>query len=162
MLGLGGIAVFSLGYDKEIMPSNAGNTAINCACATHRAPAVFYRFLVMASGQQLTEKCSTKSTVWKYFGLIADDSGRGSQQDNPVCRICGMQVRAATGNTSNLLSHLKNKHPKVHSKVRLLMNREGEKRSGTTDTNQPTLSSVLYAVQPYERGGRRWLELTDS
>ncbi len=159
---MGGIAVFSHGTIKKIIPSNAGNTAINCACAAHRVPAVFYRFLVMASGQQLTEKCSTQSAVWKYFSLIADDSGGGSQQDNPVCRICGMQVRAATGNTSNLLSHLKNKHPKVHSKVRLLMKREGEKRSGTTDINQPTLSSVLYPVQPYERGGRRWLELTDS
>ncbi len=162
VVGLGGIAVFSHGTIKEIIPSNAGNTAINCACAMHRVPAVFYRFLVMASGQQLTEKCGTKSAVWKYFGLIADDSGGGSQQDNPVCRICGVQVRAATGNTSNLLSHLKNKHPKVHSKARLLMKREGEKRSGTTNINQPTLSSVLYAVQPYERGGRRWLELTDS
>ncbi len=79
----------------------------------------------MASGQQLTEKSGTKSAVWKYFGLIADDSGGGSQQDNPVCRICRVQVRAATGSTSNLLSHLKNKHPKVHSKVRLLMKREG-------------------------------------
>ncbi len=98
----------------------------------------------MASGQQLTEKCGTKSAVWKYFGLlIADDSGGGSQQDNPVCRIGGVQVRAATGNTSNLLSHLQNKYPKVHSEVRLLMKREGEKRSGMTDTNQPTLSSVL-------------------
>ncbi len=105
---MGGIAVFSHGTIKEIIPSNAGNTAINCACATHRVPAVFYRFLVMASGQQLTEKCGTKSAVWKYFGLIEDDSGGGSQQDNPVCRICGVQVRAATGNTSNLLSHLKN------------------------------------------------------
>ncbi len=65
-LGLGGIAVFSRGTIKEIIPSNAGNTAINCACATHRVPAVFYRFfffLVTASGQQLTEKCGTKSAV---------------------------------------------------------------------------------------------------
>ncbi len=83
----------------------------------------------MASGQQITEKCGTKSAVWKYFSLIANDSGGGSQQDNPVCRICGVQVRAATGNTSNLLSHLKKKHPKVHSEVRLLMKREGEKRN---------------------------------
>ncbi len=110
---MGGIAVFSHGTIKKIIPSNAGNNAINCACATHRVPAVFYRFLVMASRQQLTEKCGTKSAVWKYFGLIADDSGGGSQQDNPVCRICGVQVRAATGSTSNLLSHLKNKHPKA-------------------------------------------------
>ncbi len=65
----------------------------------------------MASGQQLTEKCGTKSAVWKYFGLIADDSGGGSQQDNPVYQICGVQVMAATGSTSNLLSHLKNKTP---------------------------------------------------
>ncbi len=65
-VGLGGIAVFSHGTIQEIIPSNAGNTAINCACATHRVPAVFYRFLVMASGQQLTEKCGTKSAVWKY------------------------------------------------------------------------------------------------
>ncbi len=62
----------------------------------------------MASGQQLTEKCGTKSAVWKYFSLIVDYSGGGSQQDNPVCQIGGVQVRAATGNTSNLLSHLKN------------------------------------------------------
>ncbi len=31
------------------------------------------------------------------------------------------KFRATTGNTSNLLSHLKNKHPKVHSEVRLLI-----------------------------------------
>ncbi len=91
-VGLGGIAVFSHGTIKEIIPSNAGNTAINCACAAHRVASCILPFLVMASGQQLTEKCGTKSAVWKYFSLIADDSGGGSQQDNPVCRICGVQV----------------------------------------------------------------------
>ncbi len=42
-VALGGIAVYSHDKIKKIIPSNAGNTAINCACATHRVPAVFYR-----------------------------------------------------------------------------------------------------------------------
>ena len=127
--------------------------------------AVFYSSLViMATTQQLTEKYGTKSAVWKHFGLLTDDSGLGIQQDNPVCRICRVQVRATTGNTSNLLSHLKNKHPMVHKELRLQMNKEaGEKQSRPTDSrHQPTLSSVISATQLYERSRKQWAELTDS
>ena len=118
----------------------------------------------MATTEQLTEKYGTKSAVWKHFGLLTDDSGLGIQQDNPVCRICRVQVRATTGNTSNLLSHLKNKHPMVHKELRLQMNKEaGEKQSRPTDSrHQPTLSSVISATQLYERSRKRWAELTDS
>ena len=63
--------------------------------------------LVLVMAGNLTKKYSTKSLVWKHFGLMTDESGGGVQPDSPVCRICGTQVRARTGNTSNLLSHLK-------------------------------------------------------
>ena len=127
--------------------------------------AVFYSSLViMATTQQLTEKYGTKSAVWKHFGLLTDDRGLGIQQDNSVCRICRVQVRATTGNTSNLLPHLKNKHPMVHKELRLQMNKAaGEKQSRPADSrHQPTLSSVISATQLYERSGKRWAELTDS
>ena len=131
----------------------------------HKIAAVFYSSLViMATAQQLTKKYGTKSAVWKHFGLLTDNSGLGIQQDNPVCRICRVQVRAITGNTSNFLSHLKNNHPMVHKELRLQMCKEaGEKQSRPTDSrHQPTLSSVITSTQLYERSGKRWTELTDS
>ena len=118
----------------------------------------------MAARQQLVEKCGTKAPVWKHFGLLAGVSGQGIQPDDPVCRICRMQVRAKAGNTSNLLSHLKNKHPIAYKEVRLDKEKEeSEKQSRMADSRQqPTLSSVVSANQPYERNGRRWTDLTDA
>ena len=83
------------------------------------------------------------------------------QPDTPVCRICGTQIRARTGNTSNYLLSLKNKHSVVHKELRAQM--ESEKQSTKTGSqHRPTLFSVVSKTQPHDRNGRWWTELTDS
>ena len=56
----------------------------------------------------LVKKPNTKSSVWTYFGLEADESDKPlrDKEDSPVCRACKKSVLAKGGNTSNLLTHL--------------------------------------------------------
>ena len=55
----------------------------------------------------LVKKPNTKSSVWTYFGLEADESDKPlrDKEDSPVCRACKKSVLAKGGNTSNLLTH---------------------------------------------------------
>ena len=117
----------------------------------------------MAVGQ-LIEKYGTNSPVWKHFVLMTDESSGGIQPDSPVCRICGTQVRARTGNTSNYLLSLINKHSVVHKESRAQMNAAGSEKQSTKTGSQhrPTLFSVVSKTKPHDRNGRWWTELTDS
>ena len=50
----------------------------------------------------LVKKPNTRSSVWTYFGLEADESDKPLRdKDSPVCRACKKSVLAKGGNTSN-------------------------------------------------------------
>lgn len=51
-----------------------------------------------------------KSMVWIYFGFKADERGRPLNSDEAICRLC-RKIVLAKGNTTNLRSHLKRRHP---------------------------------------------------
>ena len=59
----------------------------------------------------LVSKKKTTSFVWKYFGFETGRNGRPLRVDAPKCRLCQATVAAKDSNTSNLYSHLRNKHP---------------------------------------------------
>ena len=108
-------------------------------------------------------KNGTKSFVWNYFGLIPDQNGRASDERSPVCKICRIPVPAKSGNTSNLLSHLKNNHSRAYTDLRQLMASEEERRRRGTvpkHSSQPTLTEVVGKIQEYERNGKQWNRLT--
>ena len=67
----------------------------------------------------LVAKKNAKSVVWQYFGLEADEKNIPKQEleDQPVCRKCYKRVRAKHGNTSNLLSHLRDNHPDEYAEA---------------------------------------------
>ena len=67
---------------------------------------------------ELTAKLGTKSPVWQYFGLAADDDGKVKSEDQAVCRLCQRIVMAKGSNTSNLQSHLKNHHPLKFAEIK--------------------------------------------
>ena len=46
----------------------------------------------------------TKSKVWQYFEY------KDENKDKATCRLCFTDVSCKTGNTSNLMSHLRCKH----------------------------------------------------
>ncbi|XP_023150324.2 uncharacterized protein LOC111585152 isoform X1 [Amphiprion ocellaris] len=58
----------------------------------------------------LIAKPRSKSMVWLYFGLKADDKGQPLNSREAVCRLCRKIVLAKGGNTTNLRSHLRRRH----------------------------------------------------
>lgn len=59
----------------------------------------------------LVDKKGVKSHVWKYFGFEADDKGNILDNQKPVCKRCHRSFLSKGGNTSNLIKHLKDRHP---------------------------------------------------
>ena len=90
----------------------------------------------------LVDKSGTKLLIWKHFGLISDQKGKGVQPENPVCRICHNRVQAKTGNTSNLLSHLRKKHARHYRELRAQM----EERAVKSQSSQ-LLPALLSGVR---------------
>ncbi|XP_069573884.1 uncharacterized protein [Brachyistius frenatus] len=58
----------------------------------------------------LVSKPKSKSIVWLYFGLKADERGLPLNTGEAVCRLCRKIVLAKGGNTTNLRSHLRRRH----------------------------------------------------
>ena len=72
-----------------------------------------------AEGEQstgLTRKKNAKSVVWDYFGIHVGEDGLPvpGEEQKAVCRSCGKAVLAKGGNTTNLLTHLRDHHPQLH------------------------------------------------
>ena len=116
----------------------------------------------MADGSNeivLVKKKNAKSIVWDYFGLEAEEDGTVSKQNEsrPVCRKCYKRILCKGGNTSNLFSHLRDKHPvlfkeasKGKGTVATSSSREGDATtSGPTTRSQGTLSETIKRRQPY-------------
>ncbi|XP_053177226.1 E3 SUMO-protein ligase ZBED1-like [Scomber japonicus] len=59
---------------------------------------------------------SYKSVVWDHFGFAVDydaDGKRIVNKQSTVCKHCYASVGYATGNTTNMFSHLRRHHPSV-------------------------------------------------
>ena len=56
-------------------------------------------------------KRKTKSCAWEHFGLKTTEDGKPVEDGSAVCRYCKRTVIAHNGNTSNLFSHLRTRHP---------------------------------------------------
>uniref|UniRef100_A0A1X7UD13 BED-type domain-containing protein n=1 Tax=Amphimedon queenslandica TaxID=400682 RepID=A0A1X7UD13_AMPQE len=58
----------------------------------------------------LLPKPGTKSAIWQYFGLKANENGEVLEDSKAFCRLCSRAVMARSGNTSNLMAHVRNNH----------------------------------------------------
>ena len=108
---------------------------------------------------------ATKSPVWSYFGFVAGADGKPANEEKPVCRKCGRTVATKGSNTSNMLSHLRNSHPTIYSRIKgNVGGTAGTKRSlpSTSGTQQQTLAGSFAKVTPYARNSRKWEQLTGS
>lgn len=69
----------------------------------------------MASGEELEDPPSSfKSVVWENFGFPVtynSDGDRVVNKTKTVCRRCSATVNYVSGNTSNMLSHVRRHHP---------------------------------------------------
>ena len=114
----------------------------------------------------LVPKPRTKSAVWNYFRVESDSDGQPSNLSKLVCTKCLTAVSAMHGNTSNLFTHLRRKHPLLFAQV---CNKRSRKKSGTTkrtaepsgSEDQPTIVHAFSQNQKYERKSKKWQKLTN-
>ena len=94
----------------------------------------------------LVKKANSKSIVWNYFGLKANEHGIAlpEEEEGPICRTCKKAVSAKGGNTSNLLTHLRDHHPDLYAEAI-------PHCSQTKATkHQPTLHEVIDKIKKYD------------
>ena len=60
---------------------------------------------------------SRESAIWIHFEKM-DQVAIGTECRMASCKDCGKAVKVLKGNTTNLMSHLRTKHPKIHGEMR--------------------------------------------
>ncbi len=105
---------------------------------------------------ELVAKRNTIAPVWKHFGFEADEKGKPRSPDHPKCRVCHQDVATKDGNTSNLYSHLKNRHPELYLQV------EKKRPSTARPAGHPSLSEAWQRTQTLASSSREHKELTKA
>ena len=80
------------------------------------------------------------------------------KEDHSICKNCSRTVATKSGNTSNLLSHLRNARPEVYKRMK---GSEGSSKTATGGQQQ-TLEGAIARSTPYARNSKRWEKLTNA
>ena len=123
------------------------------------APAVVN--LIARSVPKYMPKPSSKSTIWEYFSYKQDDDRKLIEDDGFFCNICHRSVSAKSGNTSNLMSHLKNSHKSVFAQLKTAKT-SSSTAAKQSPPKQRSIETSFGFVQPYQRQSKKWKELTDT
>jgi hypothetical protein len=94
---------------------------------------------------KLVRKKNTKSIIWNYFGIPEQntESSETNAKDPPTfCLTCKTQVANKGGNTSNLFTHLKQKHPVLHAEA-IKCQESNVAASSKIHEKQPKLPNAL-------------------
>lgn len=99
--------------------------------------------------------------VWDYFGLYADNKGKFMEDGLAVSRWCKSNVRVSSGNTLNLLSHLRTHHPSQYiytnttSTEAIAKENENSLNASSSPTNQTSIPELFTKVQKYKKTMRQ-------
>ena len=109
------------------------------------------------------KKPKAVSIVWDYFGLRSDNEGRAltEKESVPVCRVCLKEVPAKSGNTSNMLVHLREHHPDKCSEAHPKVAKKGIKAKGN-GLVQPTLQQTYERATKYPPQSPTAVELNSA
>jgi len=112
----------------------------------------------------LVAKPKSTSPVWTYFGFEADEDGKAKSDEVAICRSCQRRVKAKGSNTSNLFSHLRVHHPLKFAEVQQAQKQKAntERSRSKVSGKQATIGDVVQKSNQYERGGKKWKQLTDT
>ncbi len=108
------------------------------------------------AAENLVSKKKASSPAWGYFGFKPATEDTPIDETSPVCRLCLKNVSAKSGNTSNLFSHLKNKHPRQYVELR------GAAGPSAAGGSQLTIKESFETSQKYPKNSRRWEQLTNA
>ena len=98
--------------------------------------------------------------MWNYCAV--EKIGEVINKDYGICRTCSQKVPSKNGSTSNLLSHLRTKHANLYLEAQSSMAGSSSRASDSRPADQPSIVDSIESIQKYERGSRRWKELTDA
>lgn len=73
----------------------------------------------MSAPIELYRPAKRKSEVWEFFGYRKDATGRLVEDRHPICKTCGRRIAAKGGNTTNLMSHLRDRHPELFRRMKV-------------------------------------------
>ena len=105
-----------------------------------------------------------RSKVWLYFQKIKSLDG-SARRDCVECTECGKTNKTKTGNTTNLLSHLKIKHPNKYADVKKRAEEEKKraaKRPLEHDSHQITLKTIAKKKTKLETSSSRHKKITEK
>ena len=73
----------------------------------------------MASMINLVQKKNTKSEIWRYFGIKANNENIAiaGAESKPTRKTCYKDVPSKGGNTTHLFHHLQNQHPTLYNEA---------------------------------------------
>ena len=66
----------------------------------------------------LIDKKNARSVVWQYFGFEPNEHGQPKDTSKPRCKRCNRIVPSKGANTSNLTSHLQDRHKDLYKEFR--------------------------------------------
>ncbi|XP_039510154.1 E3 SUMO-protein ligase ZBED1-like [Pimephales promelas] len=98
----------------------------------------------------LVDKKGGKSHVWKHFGFAADDEGNIIDPQKPICKRCHRSFLSKAGNTSNLIKHLKDRHPDLMKEFKQMQGEEDHETPQQT-LKQPTVTEAFQRQQKYDK-----------
>ena len=84
------------------------------------------------------------SAVWEYFEepIVVPESGRdGKQVKKVACKLCDQQLTDG-GGTTNLMSHLRAKHPEQYKRI--------TDSATSSSSKQTTLSTAFHKCSPQQ------------
>ena len=107
-------------------------------------------------------KRNTKSCAWEHFGLKTTEDGKPVEDGSAVCRYCKRTVIARNGNTSNLFSHLRTRHPAKYV-VAVKAKKKADKFSEVSSSStQSSIDKSFARMKKYDKKSKRWQKLTDT
>ena len=118
-----------------------------------------------SSDSDLVLKHNTKAFIWKYFGFEPKEKGNLQLKNHPKCHLCQLEITAKDGNTSNLYSHLKNKHPEEYDIVqKAAANTSRKRQSDKTQQSlqQSSLEATWDKIKLYSSSSHKYKDLTKS
>ena len=112
---------------------------------------------------ELVDKKNTKSPIWAHLGFKPNGNGTPKDLDTPVCKKCFTEVITRNGNTSNLRTHLRLKHPDIYKNLPSVESSPRQQlrvlpHSGT----QTRIEESFDRGKPISRDSREHKELTRS
>nr|XP_054599277.1 E3 SUMO-protein ligase ZBED1-like [Nothobranchius furzeri] len=102
-----------------------------------------------ASQPNLVNNTKSKSAVWKHFGYKADESGKATDHDRPVCKECYKEIATKSSSTTNLAKHLRDRHPKLHDEMKQAQADAEKQLTSTNKPFQPTLPALFDQQRKY-------------